>query len=200
TLTAEKADLQEQNRDLSFFISSGEKLKQLEGVNEEEVREGSTTVADAPTTGKGKRKGKKCDSVRASTVMSLAASLTLILVGGYGTRLRPLTLTLPKPLVEFANRPMILHQVEALAAAGVTDIVLAVNYRPDIMEKALKEYEEKYNVNIEFSIETEPLGTAGPLKLAEKTLGKDDSPFFVLNSDVICDYPFQQLAEFHKAH
>ncbi|KAI4249895.1 MAG: hypothetical protein LQ352_005501, partial [Teloschistes flavicans] len=63
----------------------------------------------------------------------------LILVGGYGTRLRPLTLTLPKPLVEFANRPMILHQVEALAAAGVTDIVLAVNYRPDIMEKALKE-------------------------------------------------------------
>jgi len=51
----------------------------------------------------------------------------LILVGGFGTRLRPLTLTLPKPLVEFANRPMILHQVEALAAAGVTDIVLAVN-------------------------------------------------------------------------
>ena len=48
------------------------------------------------------------------------------------------TLTLPKPLVEFANRPMILHQVEALAAAGVTDIVLAVNYRPDIMVSALQ--------------------------------------------------------------
>ena len=48
------------------------------------------------------------------------------------------TLTLPKPLVEFANKPMILHQVEALAAAGVTDIVLAVNYRPDIMSSALK--------------------------------------------------------------
>ncbi|KAL9040331.1 MAG: hypothetical protein Q9180_001975 [Flavoplaca navasiana] len=59
TLTAEKADLQEQNRDLSFFISSGEKLKQLEGVNEEEVREGSTTVANPPATGKGKKKGKK---------------------------------------------------------------------------------------------------------------------------------------------
>ncbi|KAL2059416.1 hypothetical protein ABVK25_000709 [Lepraria finkii] len=107
----------------------------------------------------------------------------LILVGGYGTRLRPLTLTLPKPLVEFANKPMILHQVESLAAAGVTDIVLAVNYRPEIMASALKKYEKEYNINIEFSIETEPLGTAGPLKLAEKTLGKDDSPFFVLNSD-----------------
>jgi len=49
-----------------------------------------------------------------------------------------LTLTLPKPLVEFCNKPMILHQIEALAAAGVTDIVLAVNYRPEIMTAALK--------------------------------------------------------------
>ncbi|RAL60204.1 hypothetical protein DID88_000825 [Monilinia fructigena] len=70
----------------------------------------------------------------------------LILVGGFGTRLRPLTLTLPKPLVEFGNKRMILHQVEALAAAGVTDIVLAVNYRPEVMEKYLAEYEERFNV------------------------------------------------------
>ncbi|CAF9918762.1 MAG: mannose-1-phosphate guanyltransferase [Gomphillus americanus] len=124
----------------------------------------------------------------------------LILVGGFGTRLRPLTLTLPKPLVEFANKPMIYHQVESLAAAGVTDIVLAVNYRPDIMVAALKKYEEEFNVKIEFSVESEPLGTAGPLKLAEKILGKGDAPFFVLNSDVICDYPFKKLAEFHKQH
>ncbi|KAI5288835.1 mannose-1-phosphate guanyltransferase [Ascosphaera acerosa] len=132
--------------------------------------------------------------------LAFAPRPALILVGGFGTRLRPLTLTLPKPLVEFANRPMILHQVEALAAAGVTDIVLAVNYRPEIMVSALKKYEEEYGVNIQFSVETEPLGTAGPLKLAEKILGKDDSPFFVLNSDVICEYPFAQLAEFHKGH
>ena len=68
----------------------------------------------------------------------LTQHIALILVGGFGTRLRPLTLTLPKPLVEFANRPMIEHQVESLAAAGVTDIVLAVNYRPEIMTAALK--------------------------------------------------------------
>ena len=46
-------------------------------------------------------------------------------------------MTLPKPLVEFGNRPMILHQIEALAEAGVTDVVLAVNYRPEVMEKHL---------------------------------------------------------------
>lgn len=95
---------------------------------------------------------------------------------------------------------MIYHQVKALSAAGVTDIVLAVNYRPEIMAKALEKYEKEFNVKITFSIEAEPLGTAGPLKLAEKVLGKDDSPFFVLNADVICEYPFQQLVEFHKKH
>ncbi|KAL7754249.1 mannose-1-phosphate guanyltransferase [Sorochytrium milnesiophthora] len=124
----------------------------------------------------------------------------LILVGGFGTRLRPLTLTLPKPLVEFANKPMILHQIEALVKAGVTDIVLAVNYRPEVMVDFIKKYEEKFGVNITFSVETEPLGTAGPLALARDVLGKDDSPFFVLNSDVICEYPFKELAAFHKNH
>ncbi|KAG5455502.1 MAG: nucleotide-diphospho-sugar transferase, partial [Olpidium bornovanus] len=83
----------------------------------------------------------------------------LILVGGFGTRLRPLTLTLPKPLVEFGNKPMILHQIEGLVKAGVTDIVLAVNYRPEIMVATLKKFEEQYNVRITFSVETEPLGT-----------------------------------------
>ncbi|CAB4377195.1 unnamed protein product [Rhizophagus irregularis] len=124
----------------------------------------------------------------------------LILVGGYGTRLRPLTLTLPKPLVEFCNKPMILHQIEGLVKAGVTDIVLAVNYRPEIMISLLQKYEKEYNVKITFSVETEPLGTAGPLALAREILGKDDSPFFVLNSDIICEFPFEQLRDFHNAH
>lgn len=155
---------------------------------------------------------------------------------------------MPKPLVEFANKPMIEHQIEALAEAGVTDVVLAVNYRPEIMENALSEvsprqlshilpnpilprnltsrptslsaglrltdmpslwncsdrllsqYSKRFGINITFSVETEPLGTAGPLKLAAETLLKDDSPFFVLNSDVTCEYPFKELIAFHKKH
>lgn len=124
----------------------------------------------------------------------------LILVGGFGTRLRPLTLTLPKPLVEFANKPMILHQIEGLVKAGVTDVVLAVNYRPETMVSVLKKYEEEYGIRITFSVETEPLGTAGPLALAKDILSQDDSPFFVLNSDVICDFPFEKVRDFHTAH
>lgn len=68
------------------------------------------------------------------------------------------------------------------------------------MVAALKQYEKEFGVTITFSVETEPLGTAGPLALAREILGKDDSPFFVLNSDIICDYPFEQLRDFHLAH
>ncbi|KAJ2720392.1 mannose-1-phosphate guanyltransferase [Coemansia sp. Benny D115] len=124
----------------------------------------------------------------------------LILVGGFGTRLRPLTLTVPKPLVDFANKPMILHQIEALVEAGVTDIVLAVNYKPEVMVSVLKKYEEKFGISITFSVEEVPLGTAGPLALARDVLGKDDSPFFVLNADVTCEYPFVKMRDFHLAH
>lgn len=125
----------------------------------------------------------------------------LILVGGFGTRLRPLTLSIPKPLVEFANKPMILHQIEALKAVGVTEVVLAINYQPELMLNFLKEFEKKVEIKITCSQETEPLGTAGPLALArDKLVDGSDEPFFVLNSDVINEYPLKEMIEFHKSH
>lgn len=127
----------------------------------------------------------------------------LILVGGFGTRLRPLTFSKPKPLVEFCNEPMIMHQIRALVAVGVTDIVLAVNYQPQVMTKAMERVSAELGVKIHFSIEEEPLGTAGPLALAANLLRGDngeDETFFVLNSDVICEFPFQRLLDFHKSH
>lgn len=124
----------------------------------------------------------------------------LILVGGYGTRLRPLTLSCPKPLVEFGNKPMLLHQLEALKEAGVDHIILAVSYRAELMEKELKSVEKQLGVTITISLESEPLGTAGPLALARQYLNKDTDPFFVLNSDVICEFPFKDMLQFHKHH
>lgn len=125
----------------------------------------------------------------------------LILVGGFGTRLRPLTLSVPKPLVDFANKPMILHQIEALKEVGVTEVVLAINYQPEVMLNFLKEFEAKIGIKITCSQETEPLGTAGPLALArDKLADGSGEPFFVLNSDVINEYPFAELIKFHKSH
>ncbi|KAG6481529.1 probable mannose-1-phosphate guanylyltransferase 2 [Zingiber officinale] len=125
----------------------------------------------------------------------------LILVGGFGTRLHPLTLSFPKPLVDFANKPIVLHQIEALKEVGVTEVILAINYQPEVMISFLKEYEDKLGIKIRCSQETEPLGTAGPLALArDKLVDGSGEPFFVLNCDVISEYPFAELIQFHKSH
>lgn len=134
------------------------------------------------------------------TDVKLGKMKALILVGGYGTRLRPLTLSKPKPLVEFANKPMLLHQIEALVEVGVAHVVLAVSYHAEQLEQEMAVEAARLGIDISFSHETEPLGTAGPLALSRDILAKDDEPFFVLNSDVICDFPFRKMVEFHKKH
>lgn len=68
------------------------------------------------------------------------------------------------------------------------------------MVSSIQEYEEHLGISITFSVETEPLGTAGPLALAKDILGKDSEPFFVLNSDIVCEFPFEAMIEAHRAH
>uniref|UniRef100_A0A3P9KM91 mannose-1-phosphate guanylyltransferase n=1 Tax=Oryzias latipes TaxID=8090 RepID=A0A3P9KM91_ORYLA len=122
----------------------------------------------------------------------------LILVGGYGTRLRPLTLSVPKPLVEFCNKPILLHQVEALVKAGVNHVILAVSYMSELLEREMRVQEQRVSDRLTGLHSDTP--TSGPLALARELLNVDDEPFFVLNSDVICDFPFQDLLQFHRNH
>jgi len=84
--------------------------------------------------------------------------------------------------------------------AGVTQVVLAVSYRAQEMEQELTQYAEQMGVELIYSHETEPLGTAGPLALAREILTRDDEPFFVLNSDITCEFPFKEMVKFHKNH
>ncbi|KAK9104544.1 hypothetical protein Scep_021388 [Stephania cephalantha] len=84
---------------------------------------------------------------------------------------------------------------------GVTEVILAINYQPEAMARFLKDYESKLGMKITCSQETEPLGTAGPLALVkDKLIDESGSPFFVLNSDVICEFPLEKMIKFHKAH
>jgi mannose-1-phosphate guanylyltransferase len=123
----------------------------------------------------------------------------LILVGGYGTRLRPLTLTTPKPTVEFCNKAMIIYQIEALVKVGVTEVVFAIAYKPELLSECMKKYEKDIKIKFSYSQEMEPLGTAGPIALARSILD-DGQPFFVLNSDIICTFPLEDLLKFHNSH
>ena len=133
--------------------------------------------------------------------MSVPAPKGLILVGGLGTQLRPLTLSKPKALIEFGNKPLLLHFIEVLVRAGVTEIVLAINYRPEVMQEFLEQYQQEHGIKITCSQEQEPLGTAGPIALAHShgLLG-DEAPVFVMNCDTACDFNMRQLYDFHMAH
>jgi mannose-1-phosphate guanylyltransferase len=80
---------------------------------------------------------------------------------------------------------------------GVTEVVLAINYQPEKMRAFLDAKQAELGIKITVSRESEPMGTAGPIKLAEQYLN-DGEPFFVLNSDVSCSYPFEDMIEFQK--
>eukprot|EP00882_Tetradesmus_deserticola_P029358 GHRQ01032879.1.p1 GENE.GHRQ01032879.1~~GHRQ01032879.1.p1 ORF type:complete len:327 (+),score=124.66 GHRQ01032879.1:827-1807(+) len=90
--------------------------------------------------------------------------------------------------------------MQALKAAGVTEVILAINYRPEVMMGFIAEWEPKLGVKIVCSQEKEPMGTAGPLALAKELLDDGSGqPFFVLNSDVVCEYPLKEMLDYHRA-
>jgi len=116
----------------------------------------------------------------------------IILAGGFGTRLKPLTYTRAKPLLPIINKPMVMHIIEMLPE-DVDKIILAVNYRKEQLEKYFKE--NNCGKDIIINDEPKPLGTGGAVKFAEKHL--TDS-FLVLNSDIICSLNLKEMIEFHR--
>src|SRR5689334_124891 len=93
----------------------------------------------------------------------------LILAGGKGTRLRPLTVYTPKPIVPVMNRPFLLYQIDVLRDAGIEDIILSLSYQPDKIEQVLGDGSD-YGVRLTFLTEPSPLGTAGAYRFASEEL------------------------------
>ena len=120
----------------------------------------------------------------------------LILAGGQGTRLRPLTTFTPKPIVPLINRPFALYQIELLRRAGITDITFSLNYQPEKIEQSLGDGHQ-YGVNIRYVCEPSPMGTGGAFKFA---MDGSDEPTVVLNGDILTDMRLSDLVEFHKAN
>ncbi|CAO1667514.1 MULTISPECIES: N-acetylmuramate alpha-1-phosphate uridylyltransferase MurU [unclassified Salinicola] len=115
----------------------------------------------------------------------------MILAAGLGTRMRPLTDHCPKPLLPVAGKPLIVHHLERLAAAGICDIVINVSFRAQQIIDALGDG-DRYGVSLTFSVEEAPLETAGGLRQALPALG--EAPFVLVNGDVWTDFPLERLA------
>ena len=122
----------------------------------------------------------------------------VILAGGLGTRLRPYTFTIPKPLLPLGNKALLDHLIEHLVACGVQEIILSLGYQAQLV-RAYFGHGEDRGVPIRYVEETEPLGTAGCLALVRPLLTPDE-PFFLMNGDIVTKLDFGAMARFHSAH
>jgi mannose-1-phosphate guanylyltransferase len=114
--------------------------------------------------------------------------IAVVLVGGEGTRLRPLTHTTPKAMLPIANRPFLEHQIVHLRAHGIDRVVLACGYRPDAIRA-------HFGAGLEYVVEPEPLGTGGAIAHAARALSET---FVVANGDVLTDLDLSALVRFHR--
>ncbi len=118
----------------------------------------------------------------------------VVMAGGEGSRLRPLTINRPKPLVPICNKPIMEHIIELLKNHGITDVVSTLHYRADEIVSYFGDGKE-FGVNMMYSIEDEPLGTAGSVKKAEQYL---DDTFLIISGDALTDFDLGEVIRFHK--
>lgn len=118
----------------------------------------------------------------------------LILAGGKGTRLRPLTVYTPKPIVPVMNRPLMLYQVDLLKKAGITDVTLSLSYQPDKIEQIMGNGSE-FGVNLRYITEANPLGTGGAYRFAADSTIETT---VVFNGDILTDLDLTAMIKFHR--
>ena len=119
----------------------------------------------------------------------------VVLVGGAGTRLRPLTDTRPKPMMALVDRPFVAHQIDLLRRHGIDDVVFSCGYRPDALRAHFGDRSAE-GVRFRYVVDPEPLGTAGAIKNAEDLI--DDAAFLVLNGDILTDLDLGAFAARHR--
>ena len=122
----------------------------------------------------------------------------VVLVGGEGTRLRPLTLTTPKQMLPIVEHPMIERVLGHLANHGIDDAVLSLGYRPDAFINAFPDGTVA-GIRISYAVEPTPLDTAGAIRFAADHVGIDET-FLVVNGDVLTDLDISALIDFHQDH
>ncbi|MEM8534406.1 MAG: mannose-1-phosphate guanyltransferase, partial [Chloroflexota bacterium] len=119
----------------------------------------------------------------------------MLMAGGEGSRLRPLTINRPKPMVPIVDRQVIGHIIELLKIHGITDIIITVQYLANVIQDEFGDG-TAYGVNIEYSVEEQPLGTAGSVKNAEHMLKE---PFLVISGDALTDFDLSKIIASHDA-
>ena len=121
------------------------------------------------------------------------AKKAVILAGGLGSRLKPFTAAIPKPLLPIGEKAILEVQIERLAQCGFEEVILATNYKADYIENFIGDG-SRYDIKVSISRESKQLGTAGPLKLLESQLS--DAPFLVMNGDILTLLDMRKMYDF----
>ena len=118
------------------------------------------------------------------------------MVGGLGTRLRPLTENTPKPMLEVGGKPILLTIVEGFAKSGFTNITMCLGYKSNVIQDFFQDG-SRFGVEIEYIEEDKEMGTVGALTLLKQ---KPKEAFFVMNGDLLTNFNYEQMLEFHESN
>jgi dTDP-glucose pyrophosphorylase len=143
------------------------------------------------------RSGKVVDLVLLSDLIDSAESplSAVVMAGGYGTRLQPLTMDIPKPMLPVGNRPLMERIIERLRAAGIRRVNVMMHYKPEVI---IEHFGDgcQFGVELNYVREEQPLGTAGALGL----MSPPEGPSLVINGDILTELSFQTMIDFHQEH
>ena len=121
----------------------------------------------------------------------------LIIAGGEGERLRPLTSDRPKPMIPVADKPILEHQMRWLVGQGVSDVILLCGYKAEVIQDHFGDG-SRFGLRVQYSVEREPLGRGGALKLGARLLPPDEEPAVALNGDILTNQPLTPLLRYHQ--
>jgi len=119
----------------------------------------------------------------------------VVMAGGFGTRIQPLTNSIPKPMLPILNKPMMEHIIKKLKSVGITEIVVLLYFKPEIIQNYFKDGSD-LGIKINYVLPDDDYGTAGAVKKAQKYL---DEKFIVVSGDLVTDFDFKEIIGFHNA-
>jgi mannose-1-phosphate guanylyltransferase / phosphomannomutase len=120
----------------------------------------------------------------------------VVMAGGFGTRIQPLTNSIPKPMLPIMNRPMMEHTIMSLKALGITDFIILLYFKPDVIKNHFKDGSQ-WGINITYVTPDDDYGTAGAVKKAQGLIGNEN--FIIISGDLVTDFDFQKIFDYHKA-
>lgn len=120
----------------------------------------------------------------------------VVMAGGFGTRIQPLTNSIPKPMLPIMNRPMMEHTIVSLKNLGITEFIILLYFKPDVIKDYFKDG-SAWGINITYVVPDDDYGTAGAVKQAQEVIG--DENFIIISGDLVTDFDFQKIFDYHKA-